>query len=274
MDKAKTTCRLLPFAFALGIASLAAGCQVEYHPYDTRIRGDEGINARNIVRIESACAGKTTLRFAVISDTQRRYDETREAVELLNRRNDLDFVLHAGDIADFGMRAEFERQRDILNALKVPYLVLIGNHDCLATGEEIFTRIFGAVNFAFTAGDVRFICLNTNSLEYDHNSPVPDFGFLGREITEFPAAARKTVVAMHADPLSEQFDRNVAPFFQYTIRQFPDLQCCIHGHGHRFRAADLFDDGVMYYECADAASRSVLIFTIHDKGYDYEKVDF
>lgn len=264
----------LPAGILLWCALLPAGCQVEYHPYDTRVDGEKGINAKHIARIEQACAGKTSLRFAVISDTQRRYDETEAAVEMLNRRDDLDFVLHTGDLADFGMRAEFERQRDILNKLKMPYVALLGNHDCLATGEEIFSRIFGEPDFAFTAGDVRFVCLNTNSLEYGHDRPVPDFEFIRRQRTDFPAQARKTVVVMHADPLSEQFDRNVAPFFQRMICEFPELQCCIHGHGHRFRAADLFDDGVMYYECADAGSRSALIFTVDEEGYAYEQIEF
>lgn len=264
--------------FCIRIAScltaLLVGCQVEYHPYDTRIDGEKGINAKNIARIESACAGKRAVRFAVISDTQRCYDETQAAVGMLNRRDDLDFVIHTGDLADFGMRSEFERQRDLLNKLKIPYVVLLGNHDCLATGEAIFERIFGAADFAFTAGEVRFVCLNTNSLEFDRNTPVPDLDFIRRQQADFPPEARKTVVAMHADPLSEQFDRNVAPTFERMIRRFPALQCCIHGHGHHFRASDLFGDGVMYYECASAGSRSALIFTIGEAGTTYETVEF
>lgn len=126
---------------------------------------------------------------------------------------------------------EFERQRDILDRLRVPYVVLLGNHDCLATGERIFTKIFGEVDFAFTAGDVRFVCLNTNALEFDHDTPVPNFDFLERQIDGFPAGAEKTVVVMHAKPYSEQFDNNVAKIFQQTIRRFPQLQFCLNGHG-------------------------------------------
>lgn len=157
------------------ISGLSVACQVEYHPYDTRINGECDINAKNIARIEATTAGKQELRFAVISDTQQWYDETKKAVEALNRRNDIDFVIHTGDLADFGIRAEFERQRDILNGLRIPYVAIIGNHDCLATGEAIFRKIFGPFNYAFTAGEIRFICLNTNALEFDHSESVPDF---------------------------------------------------------------------------------------------------
>lgn len=65
-------------AIALLAAATATACQVDYHPYDTRIDGECGINAKNIARIEASTAGKSAIRFAVISDTQRWYDETRE----------------------------------------------------------------------------------------------------------------------------------------------------------------------------------------------------
>lgn len=249
-------------------------CQVDYHPYDTRIQGECGINAKNISRIEASTFGKTTIRFAVISDTQRWYDETREAVDALNARTDIDFVLHAGDMADFGMKAEFERQRDILNRLRVPYVVLLGNHDCLATGEEIFRSIFGAFNFAFTAGNVRILGLNTNALEFDLRESVPNFEFLETELANYPSAATKTVVAMHAKPYTEQFGDNVAKGFQYVITRFPGLQCCINGHGHNFKIVDIFDDGVLYYECDNIAKRTYLLVTVNEDGYVCERIEF
>ena len=87
---------------------LAAGCDhIEYHPYDTDISGEQNINAKNIARIEAACRGRQTVRFAMISDTQRWYDETEKAVEALNARDDIDFVLHGGDLSDFGLKKEF-----------------------------------------------------------------------------------------------------------------------------------------------------------------------
>ena len=236
--------------------------------------GECGINAKNIARIEAPTAGKSAIRFAVISDTQRWYDETREAVSALNARGDIDFVLHTGDMADFGMKAEFERQRDILNRLHVPYVVLLGNHDCLATGEEIFRTIFGDFNTAFTAGNVRILCLNTNALEFDLREAVPNFEFIETELTEFPPEASKTIVAMHAKPYTEQFGDNVAKGFQYLVTRFPGLQCCINGHGHNYKVVDLFGDGVLYHECDNIAKRSYLLFTVNDEGYACERIEF
>lgn len=260
-------------AAAPAAAMLAAGC-VEYHPYDTRISGPTGINARNIARIESACEGKSTLRFAVISDTQRWYDETEAAVKALNARDDIDFVLHAGDLADFGLRAEFERQRDMLDKLRVPYVALLGNHDCLGTGREVFRKMFGEFDMAFTAGNVRFVCVNTNALEFDNSQAVPDIAFMERELSDFPAEAEKTVVAMHVKPLDDQFDNGTAGFFHDCVRRFPGLQFCVNGHGHNHVADDLFGDGIIYYMGDNIGKRTYLLFTIDDKGYEYEHISF
>lgn len=253
---------------------LAQSCQTEFHPYDTRIKGETGINDKNIARIETATAGKEAIRFAVISDTHRWYDETRDAVKALNRRSDLDFVIHTGDVVDFGMRSEFERQRDNLNRLHVPYVCIIGNHDCIATGEIIFEHIFGAFNYTFTAGPVRFVCLNTNALEFDHDETVPNFDFIETQLADSVGQARKTIVVMHAQPYSDEFDNGVAKIFEYFVKRFPGIQFCLHGHGHQVQIAEPFNDGIKYYECACISKRSYLLFTLNEEGYQYECVQF
>ena len=113
----------------------------------------------------------------MISDTQRWYNSTEDVVKALNARGDIDFVIHGGDQSDFGVTKEFIWMRDIFNKFQMPYVCLLGNHDCLGTGEDAYRAIYGDPNFAFTAGNVRFICLNTNAMEYDYSEPVPRFQF-------------------------------------------------------------------------------------------------
>lgn len=252
----------------------AISCNVEYHPYDTKIKGERHVNNTNIQRIESDSKEKQEISFAVISDTQRRYDDTEAVVNAINQRDDIDFVIHTGDITDFGMKKEFEQQRDILNELKVPYVCIIGNHDCLGTGVFVFKEVFGDLDFAFTAGGVRFICLNTNALEFDHTMTVPNFGFIETELNNMNKKIHQTVVAMHAAPDSEQADIGVANIFQQQIKKFTNLQFCVHGHGHNFDIKDIFEDGILYYECDSVSKRFYLIFTLNAEGYEYERVAF
>jgi len=248
---------------------------IEYHPYDGRIKGETGINAKNIKKIEAACAGKTTIRFIMAGDSQRWYDETEDFVKSANKQEDIDFVIHGGDLADFGLTREFEWMRDILSKLKYPYVALLGNHDCLANGEQVFRKIWGEENFSFLAGDVKFICLNTNALEFDYSHPVPDFEFMKNELDNKVEGHEKTVFAMHVPPFNTQFNDNVAYVFQMFIKEFPNLQFCLNAHTHRLAADDLFDDGVIYYSPPNMKKRSYLVFTMMpDNKYEYEVVDF
>lgn len=260
--------------FALMACVLTACNKFEYYPYDTRTNGTTHINQTNIALIEQRCAEQDTLRFAVISDTQRWYDETAAEVRSINADTSIQFVIHLGDLTDFGLTKEFEWMRRELAKLRVPYVSLIGNHDCLGTGSDVFRKIWGKEDFCFTAGDVRFVCLNTNAREYDHTTAVPDFGFIYNEIENFPEAARRTIVCMHARPFCEQFDNNVAQVFEYLVLRLPNLMFCINGHNHRFETDDLFDDGTLYYGCTSAGKRGYLVFTIYPDGYAHREVTF
>ena len=255
--------------------SLAACDLIDIHPYDTRTSGPHDRNRHHIAQIEERCRGKQEVKFVLISDTQRWYDETRAAVKSINLRPDVDFVVHCGDISDFGLTNEFELQRDILEKLHVPYVVLIGNHDCLGTGADTYRWIFGDPNFSFNAGNTHFLCLNSNAFEYDYSTAIPDFAYIRADRESLPAEVTRTVVAMHAMPFTDQFNDNVADIFQERLRQYPALQFCLCGHNHRTVVMQPFDDGIDYYQCGAAKSRQYLIFTLTSHGDKHcEVVDY
>ena len=235
-------------AAALAACLALAGCDgvFDYHPYDVRISGETDINRRAIERIEAATAGRDTLRVAFVSDSHGWYSATDDMVADINARGGVDF----------------------------PYVALIGNHDCLGTGEELFRRVYGEPNFSFIAGRVKFVCLNTNATEYDYVAANPDFDYMEAEMTADSAHFDRTIVCMHAAPYSDQFNNNVAKPFQLYVRAFPGLLFCIYGHDHRQAASDPFGDGVMYYgvDCAD--HRNYMLFTITPDGYDHETVSY
>ena len=157
------------------LALLLASCDdvFQTHPYDVNIKGETGINAKNIARVETAFADKDTLRVAFISDTHLWHSDAREEVADVNRRN-VDFVVHCGDLTDTGTTKEFEWSRDILNGLYVPYIALVGNHDFLGTGDQTYSVMYGKMDFSFIAARVKFVCLNTNATEYDYMAAVPN----------------------------------------------------------------------------------------------------
>lgn len=245
---------------------------IEYHPYDVRLRGETDMNGKNIPRIESACAGKDTVRFALMGDTQRFYDETEDFVEHINARNDIDFVIHGGDVSDFGLTKEFEWVRDIMNKLRVPYVTLLGNHDVLGNGLDAFEEVFGAVNFDFMAGKNRFVCLNTNALEFDYSHPIPDFEYIYSLLADSTTEVGRTVPVMHVEPGDVEFNNNVSRVFHELLKRFPNMQFCLHAHKHRLMKEDLFGDGIIYYGCSYMKDRNYILFTLTPESYSYEVV--
>ena len=177
-------------------------------------------------------------------------------------------------MSDFGLTDEFLWQRDIMDGLNVPYVVLIGNHDCLGTGEETYHKVFGDPNFSFIAGRVKFVCLNTNAIEYDYSTPVPDFEFIEDEQTTRADEFDKTVVCMHIRPGCGDFNNNVDRVFQHYVTGFPGIQFCTAAHEHRVFEEDLFGDGIMYYMSDCMKNRNYYVFTITPDGYEREIIYF
>lgn len=242
------------------------------HPYDVHFKGDTGINKKNIERIEKNCASKDTLRVAFISDTHLWYADTKDEIAALNARNDIDFVIHCGDLTDDGSRKEYEWIRDILSDLRVPYIALIGNHDYLGTGDTAYCVLFGDMDFSLIAARIKFVCLNTNATEYDYMAAVPNFDFMEEEFTRNSSSFDRTVVVMHAPPFSDQFNNNVCKAFRRYLDYFPGLLCCIHGHVHDNNTTEPYGDGLKFYSVACAENRNYRVFTFTPDKYEEELV--
>lgn len=263
-------------AALVGAFALASCDSVfDVHPYDVHVDGDKNVNAANIAKIEQAVKSKDTIRFAVISDSHQWLKDLESAVQNINDRGDsIDFVIHCGDVSDFGATQEFQWTRDRMQKLKKPFVVLLGNHDCLGTGDKTYRVVFGNPDFSFIAGRVKFLCLNTNAIEYDYSRPVPNFDFMEEERTADSLSFDRTMVFMHAAPYSEQFNNNVAKVFNFYIHQMPGLMCCVYGHGHHTKASEIYEDGTMFYETSSVYFKEYYIFTVTPEGYSYEIVKF
>jgi len=265
--------RKIVFLFIILLSVTACDGVFDIHPYDVDFDGETGINAKNIAIIEERFRDVDTLKVAFISDTHLWLRETRDMVADINKK-DVDFVVHCGDLTDTGTTDEFCWTRDILSDLNVPYVALIGNHDFLGTGDEVYSEMYGEMNFSFIADSIKFVCLNTNSTEYDYMAAVPDLDFIEEQMVSDTARFRRTIVVMHAQPGSDQFNNNVSKAFERYLWFLPGLMFCVSGHDHKVSQDDLYGDGLIYYRTDCAEHRNYYIFTITEGGYEYEVVYF
>ncbi len=270
MNRLKITLLLLAIITLSGCDDLFS-----YHPYDGRFDGDKNINANNIKRIEHICSDKDTIRFAFISDSHQWYGDTKDMVNDINHRPEIDFVIHGGDLTDCATTDEFVWMRDILGDLYKPYVALMGNHDMLGTGIDVYRSMYGDENFSFIAARVKFVCINTNAIEYDYMAAVPNFDYMLTEASTDTTEFDRTILCMHSRPYSDQFNDNVALIFSYFCRNiFPTLMFCINGHDHNTNITDVYGDGIIYYGVGSAEDRTYSIFTITPDGYEHETISF
>ena len=113
-------------------------------------------------------AGKPPFTFAYISDTHL-YERTlnqrfvRGAVKAVEDVNALDpqpdFVLFGGDLAQLGRRGELDLGKQILQELKAPVKLMVGEHDWFYDLGEAWQDMFGPPTYSFDWKGVHVVVL-------------------------------------------------------------------------------------------------------------------
>ena len=116
--------------------------------------------------------------------------------------------------------------------------------------DQSYEVMYGAFDFSFIAGRVKFLCLNTNATEYDYMAAVPNFDYMEEQFTTDTDKFDRTVVIMHACPYSDQ----------------------VYGHDHNDTVSDIYGDGLMFYGIDCAQHRNYRIMTITEDGYEMEQI--
>jgi 3',5'-cyclic-AMP phosphodiesterase len=246
------------------------GC-FEYSPHAIVLEGDErDLHEKALHRLQAAPV-PAVLRFAVVGDTQLALDETADAVDHLNARDDLAFVVQIGDFTHFGLLAEFRRTNEIFARLRVPYFVVIGIHDYLGNGRDIYLRMFGPTELSFTFARTRFLIFDSNSREFGFDGTVPDLEWLGPRLSEDDDHDR-AVLLSHCPPGTSDFDSKLVAGYDALLRGHPAV-ASFHGHEHRFRFEER--EGTPLWVADSIDHRSYLVATLGPEGgFDVERVFF
>jgi 3',5'-cyclic-AMP phosphodiesterase len=221
----------------------------------------QNINAKNIQRLLEK-SNNDTLSIVFIGDSQRFYDEVDLFVETVNRQRGIDVVFVAGDITDFGLLQEFEWVVRSLDKLKVPYVSVIGNHDVVANGEDVFARMFGLLNFSFTYDSTKFIFHNTNSREY-RGDIVPDLDWLEKELAAEPGV-KNYIGVSHVPPFHADFNRKLESSYHQLLMNTPNFLVSLHGHVHKHTDGYPYEDGIRYITGHYFKEREFIRLDIHN----------
>lgn len=120
--------------FITALALMACDDMFDYSPYAINFSPENrNVNNKNIKDL-LVQENDDTITIAFTGDTHRFYDETSLFVKAVNSNLTIDFVIHVGDIADFGLPKQYIWGNSFLLKLNVPYFVVIGNHDLVGNG--------------------------------------------------------------------------------------------------------------------------------------------
>lgn len=194
-----------------------------------------------------------TLKFLVMSDlhlmpegeTSMTLDtgvRLEQAVDsVIARFSDFDFCILAGDLADLGQKAAYERLKAIIARMPIPTYITLGNHDDRAAFLDVFGADFanaqtGKVDKAFDHEGYRIIMLDSSEPGRVDGVLTPvQIDWLRARLME--ALDRPVIVVLHhnANALHIAADRirMLEPdAFIAALKTHPDVRQVIAGHVH------------------------------------------
>ncbi len=232
-------------AFSRCVASLVlllafASCNdvFEFEPWDAEIPGDKrDLNARNIQTIRQAL--DSSYSFAITGDPHFYYDELQDVLDDIRSRGNASFIVVNGDLTDQGLTQEFNWYSDVMIDNEMPFISVVGNHDHLANGRQIYETMFGERNLVYVLGGTRFV--QFDNVEFESEFSV-DYDWLDNVLaTPFDG---QTIVLMHIQPTDVQLDG--APLARLnTIMNDRKPDVVFMGHLHSF-GTDRFPGGTVW----------------------------
>jgi len=180
--------------------------------------------------------GRTYFKVALISDSQRHPENFDNVIESINKRQeDIDFILFLGDLTDAGLEMEFDWACKILKKTHLPFFTVIGNHDLLNYGEEIWRGIFGPLDYSLSFLGTKFILFNSNKMEY---SSAPNLYFVETEAQIGTGEILfHTIAAAHVPPSDSSIFNSVESSEIKDVFVKSGIHLSIHGHLHKFSYA-------------------------------------
>jgi 3',5'-cyclic AMP phosphodiesterase CpdA len=257
----------------LVLACIPVACEMlHYSPHQDDLPSSASrVNQKNIARILATPPGDE-LRIAFVTDTQNHYDESLHFVQDVNARDDIDFVVNGGDITHYGVSQEYEWMHEIFSTLEVPYLAVIGNHDLLANGSDLYEAVYGERNFAFVYAGTKFVFLDTNSRDYGFPGDVPDLDWLRDELAPSSTVDR-TIVIGHVPPDHIDFDSDLEQRFAGILEKNLYVPLALYGHNHKYAVQRPYGQ-VAHLVTDSVEARQYTLVSLSKDSVSYETVDF
>ena len=213
-----------------------------------------------------------TIVIAVIGDTHNFYDATSNVITKINKIPGIHFVIHTGDLVNFGLEKEYIWMHELLLNLKPPYVVVAGNHDLIGNGSQLYKTIYGKFNFSFIFNEYKFIYLNSNSREFNFSNNVPDIDWLNTEL-EDTVNYKHAIVVNHVPSYDSDFNPNLADDYLNTLDRFGKVLLSINGHNHNFSFISPDERNFSFINSISTLKERFVLIKIWDNRFSYKIID-
>lgn len=231
----------------------------DYSPWQTDLPKDQqNLTAKHLSALDLQ-EQKLPFTIAVIGDPQGYPGELNKAIKKINQ-HDIAFTMVLGDITDYGIKGEYQRALEPLLKLEKPFLTVIGNHDSLAHGKDIYRKMFGAFDYTFHYAGVKFVMWNNNAYEFGNAVNVD---WMAHEIS-----SKKAVIASHVTPADEDTLTPELSSRWQALNNEHEVSISLSAHSHQTSSWE--DNGTQYYVVADVKRGNYSLITF-DKGFPVEQ---
>ncbi|MGD9992189.1 MAG: metallophosphoesterase [Salinivirgaceae bacterium] len=259
----------------LGVSSCEG--KFDFSPYAIDFDTEETqVHQRSLLQLSVSEEQQDTLYIAFTGDTHRFYDEFDALVRALNKRHQqqaIDFLVHVGDLADFGLPKQYQWGNSFLLKLAMPYFVVLGNHDLVGNGATAYHEMFGDFDFSFIYKSVKFVFINTNSREFLFDGSVPNIQWLDAELKP-NADFTKAVVFFHVPPMDADFDPSLEEAFQQTLARYNNVLFVSHGHLHGYQYYKPYADSIPYVNVYGVEKEKFNVIKISNNDFKVETYSF
>lgn len=244
---------------------------IEYSPYQVKTSetgSDLNIEAMEGILSQSSEEFKP-FKIALIGDSHTYYDDFEDQVAAVNKLDSIDFVVHMGDVTLSGIYREFVWFSEIIGKVEKPVITIIGNHDCLSNGAEMYKVMFGDFNFEFEYNNCHLCFFDDNI--WERNNEDPDFIWLNQKLSTGESYTHQFVFA-HIPPWDDQF--SIGNTYLYNlIMESNNVMASIHGHTHTFSYSKYFDN-VPYLVTGDSQDREIVVLEVLENSIRVDKKSF
>ncbi len=221
---------------------------------------------KELENIQADIPGK--FKFAVIADSHDSFENLEEAVDLINKDEDILLVIHAGDLTRFGDTASLRRTQNILSDLNYPYFAVPGNHESNSLTLDKYLEIFGETRYSFVFEDNKFLFFNSRF--NNQNSIESVINWVESELVNYSDYSN-IFIASHIAPCIDVYGEEGQNAYHNLMSDY-EIDISIHGHWHSY---SLYGSKTKYLICGPIMSgRTFCIVEVDGDSFEIEKIDF